>query len=232
MTVGRHSTIRIWDLPTRLFHWLFAAAVIGAIVTVKVGGSWMDWHLPFGVCALVLLTFRLIWGFTGGRYARFANFVTGPFATIRYLKSPEYQETAGHSPIGGWSVLALLLVVGIQAVTGLFATDDILTQGPLNAFVSADTASLLTSIHKWNEKPLFVLIALHLAAIIIYAIKGKKLVPAMISGDKRTTDIDPQTSPSRDDIGLRAWALVLIVLLSSIGWWLVSLAGNSTANFG
>lgn len=216
--------VRIWDLPTRLFHWLFAACVIGAIVTVKAGGDLMQWHLPLGVSALMLLLFRIVWGFTGSRYARFSQFVKCPRTALAYLKQPHKMESPGHNPIGGWSVIALLTVVGIQAVTGLFTSDDILVQGPLYNYVSSSTASLMTTIHKWNEKALFILIALHLVAIVIYAVKGKRLVPPMITGDKSTDTLAPDTPAARDDIGLRAWALVLIILFGSVGVWLVKLA--------
>ncbi|MCD8494392.1 MAG: cytochrome b/b6 domain-containing protein [Burkholderiaceae bacterium] len=225
------ADVRIWDLPTRLFHWLFAASVIGAVVTVKVGGSWMDWHLPLGIAALVLLTFRLIWGFTGSRYARFANFVRSPRQTLAYLRQAHQTDTPGHNPLGAWSVLALLLVVGIQAFTGLFTTDEILTQGPLNQFVSGDVSSVMSSIHKFNEKPLFILVGLHLVAIIVYAIKGKRLVPPMITGNKPTDSLPVNTPDARDDVGLRAWALVLIVILGSIGWWLVELGNSAGMSF-
>jgi cytochrome b len=107
MTGISAKPVRIWDLPTRLFHWLFAVSVIGAVVTVKVGGSWMDWHMPLGVSALVLLAFRLIWGFTGSRYAKFANFVVAPRQTLAYLKTKPHPKVAGHNPLGAWSVLAM-----------------------------------------------------------------------------------------------------------------------------
>jgi cytochrome b len=231
MNHSSKTSIRIWDLPTRLFHWLFAASVIGAIVTVKVGGSWMDWHLPFGISALVLLSFRLIWGFTGSRYARFENFVRSPLQTLAYLRKKHTAQTPGHNPLGAWSVMALLLVVGIQAFTGLFTTDDILVQGPLNQFVSGEVASVMSSIHRFNEKPLFILIALHLLAILIYAIRGERLVPPMITGDKPAQSLPANTLAARDDVGLRAWALVLIVILGSIGWWLIELGATAGMSF-
>lgn len=225
------NKLRVWDLPTRLFHWLFAASVIGAVVTVKVGGDLMQWHLPLGICALVLFAFRLIWGFTGSRYARFTSFVVSPKHTLQYLRQHQTTETAGHNPLGAWSVLALLLIVGIQAFTGLFATDDILTQGPLNAYVSSETAQIMTTIHKWNEKALFAIVALHLIAIMVYTIRGKRLVPPMITGDKKQHDVPTGAMPARDDIGLRAWAFILIVILSSIGWWLVELGNAAPGSF-
>lgn len=225
------SNIRVWDLPTRLFHWLFAVSVIGAVTTVKVGGLWMDWHLPFGIMALVLLVFRIIWGFTGSRYARFSSFVRGPKTVWTYLRQKETIGHAGHNPLGGWSVLALLLVAGVQATTGLLATDDILTAGPLNSFVSSDTATLLTKIHKWNENVLFGLVGLHLVAIAIYAIRGKHLVPPMVTGNVKANAVASSTTAARDDVGLKAWALILIVALSYGGWWLKGLGDSMSMSF-
>ena len=231
MKSSNRATTRVWDLPTRLFHWLFAAAVIGAIVTVKVGGTWMDWHPIFGVTALVLLTFRVIWGFTGSRYARFSSFVKGPRTVWHYLRHPEERSPPGHSPLGGLSVVALLLVVAVQAGTGLFATDDILTSGPLNQFVSSDTAALLTSIHKWNENVLFGLVGLHLVAIAIYALRGKQLVPPMITGNVLSENLPSDAVAARDTVGIKIWALVLILVLGGLGWWLVSLANSAPMGF-
>ena len=225
------ASIRIWDLPTRLFHWLFAASVIGAIATVKAGGLWMDWHLPSGVAALVLLVFRVIWGFVGPRYARFSNFVTSPKQLCQYLSADQTSHTAGHNPLGAWSVIALLIVVGVQAITGLFATDDILTQGPLNVYVSSQTASLMTTIHKWNETPLFILIGLHLLAILVYTLRGKNLVLPMITGNKSAQQLAEQTPNTRDDMVIRAWALVLMLLLGALGWWLVWLGQSAGFSF-
>lgn len=225
------ATIKIWDLPTRLFHWLFAIAVIGAVTTVKVGGTWMDWHLSFGIAALVLLVFRIIWGFTGSRYARFSSFVKGPKTVWTYLHQKETTGHAGHNPLGGWSVLALLLVVSVQASTGLFATDDILTSGPLNSYVSSDTASLLTSIHKWNENVLFGLVGLHLVAIAVYAFRGKHLVPPMVTGNIRAGAVASNTPCARDDIGLKAWAFILIIALGYGGWWLKGLGDAMAMSF-
>lgn len=140
MTSRSPRQIRIWDLPTRLFHWSLATSVIGAIVTVKLGGLWMDWHLRFGVAALALVTFRLIWGLIGPRYARFSQFVVNPTKTLQYLKNDSHRmpRQAGHSPLAAWSVIALLCLIAYQAVTGLFANDDIMVQGPLAAYVSSD----------------------------------------------------------------------------------------------
>ncbi len=231
MSQSNTSLVKVWDLPTRLFHWLFAFAVIAAVVTVKLGGRWMDWHVAFGILALMLLLFRIIWGFTGSRYARFSSFVKGPRTVWAYVRHGVLADRAGHNPLGGWSVVALLLAVGVQATTGLFATDDILTAGPLNDFVSSETASLLTSIHKWNENVIFGLVGLHLVAITVYAIRGKQLVPPMITGQVKETELAPNTKPARDDIGLKAWAIVLASGLTYFGWWLHELGTASPMGF-
>ena len=183
------------------------------------------------VTAYVLLAFRVAWGFTGSRYARFSSFVKGPRTVWHYLRHPEERSPAGHSPLGGLSVIALLLVVAVQAGTGLFATDDILTSGPLNQFVSSDTAALLTSIHKWNENVLFGLVGLHLAAIAIYALRGKQLVPPMISGNVSSENLPSNTVAARDTVGLKIWALALILVLGWLGWWLVNLAKSAPMGF-
>jgi len=116
---GEHATagagpVRIWDLPTRLFHWLLAALVLCSVVTAKLGGLWIDWHMRAGYAILALVLFRVLWGFAGSRYARFANFVRGPRAVLDYLRGRGAQG-AGHSPLGALSVLALLAALLVQA---------------------------------------------------------------------------------------------------------------------
>nr|MCU0941443.1 cytochrome b/b6 domain-containing protein [Hydrogenophaga sp.] len=91
-------TIRIWDLPTRLFHWLLAFCVVGLVVTGNVGGAWMEWHLRLGYAVVALLVFRVCWGFIGGRWSRFASFVYSPASLVRYLRGQApLAHTAGHS---------------------------------------------------------------------------------------------------------------------------------------
>jgi len=217
------TSTRLWDLPTRLFHWLFAFCVIGAIVTVKVGGTWMDWHPLLGITALVLVTFRVIWGFIGPEPARFSSFVRGPATVLRYIRKPSSVSYLGHNPTGGWAVLILLVAVAVQAITGLFVTDDILFEGPLYPYVSRAVSGLMATIHKTNENVLLVIIVTHLLAILIYALKGKHLTKPMITGNTPSENIPSGAEPVRDDARLRVRALVLIVALSGAGVWLVSL---------
>lgn len=222
------SKTRIWDLPTRLFHWALVVCVAGALVTVKLGGNWMQWHMNFGIATLALLVFRTIWGLVGPRYARFSSFLPSVRAAWGYLRSASArtQHHAGHNPLGAWSVYALLGVLLVQASTGLFVSDDIMYQGPLSILVSNDTVAQLTSVHKLGEVVIFSLIGLHLVAILLYTIKGHRLVGPMIHGDANSQQFIAGTLAARDDWRVRLGALVLAVLLAYVAWWL------ATAQFG
>jgi cytochrome b len=219
-------TIRVWDLPTRLFHWLLAGCVIGLVVTGSLGGNWMNWHLRLGYAVLTLLLFRLAWGFIGGHWSRFANFVYKPSSLIAYLRGrapPEHR--VGHSPLGALSVFALLLILAAQVGTGLMSDDEIAFFGPLVRFVSGDTVSMATSYHKNVGKFIVIgLVALHLLAIAYYTwVKKQSLVRPMVAGDKQV----PVTLPgARDTARTRALALVVLVLCAVAVNWLVGL-GNT-----
>lgn len=219
-------TIRVWDLPTRLFHWLLAAGVIGLIVTGSVGGNWMNWHLRLGYAVLTLLLFRLIWGFIGGHWSRFGRFIYAPSSLVAYLRGrgqPEHQ--VGHTPLGALSVFALLLILLAQVGTGLVSDDEISFFGPLVQFVSGETVSLATGYHKDIGKLIIlVLIGLHVLAIAYYKwMKRQSLVRPMVTGDKQV----PVTVPStRDTAGTRLLALVVLSLCAAFVSWLVGL-GNA-----
>ena len=219
-------TIRVWDLPTRLFHWLLAACVIGLVVTGSIGGNWMNWHLRLGYSVLTLLLFRLVWGFIGGHWSRFANFVYAPSSFVAYLRGqarPEHR--VGHSPLGALSVFALLLILAAQVGTGLMSDDEIAFFGPLVRFVSGDTVSMATSYHKNVGKFIVMgLVALHLMAILFYKlVKRQGLVRPMVVGDKQLTVHVPSAN---DTTGTRLLALVVLALCSAAVAWMVSL-GNA-----
>ena len=218
---AKPNALRIWDLPTRLFHLALALCVTGAILAVKLGGNWMDWHLKLGVASLALVVFRILWGLLGPRYARFSQFVVSPLRTLNYLRQPV--KTVGHNPLGAWSVLLMLLVLGWQGFSGLFASDDILTQGPLAGLVSNAWVERLTGLHKLNEVTVYVVIGLHLAAILLYTLKKHGLIMPMIHGDVALTALPPNTVATNDGWRTRLLALVLAGLLGLIAWWLVSL---------
>jgi cytochrome b len=219
MPAPRAHRIRVWDLPTRLFHWTLALLVAGSFVTVKLGGNLMVWHERLGFAALALVLFRVVWGFVGGRYARFATFVRGPGRVIASLRGAA-PPSPGHNPLGALSVLALLAAVGFQAVSGLFSNDDIAFEGPLARHVSSATSSLLTTLHRNNETVILALVALHVAAIVYYRVaKRRNLVGPMVLGD---ASFDAAFPPSRDDAALWWRALAVAGACAAAVAWLVS----------
>ncbi|MFZ5483159.1 MAG: cytochrome b/b6 domain-containing protein [Pseudomonadota bacterium] len=171
----------IWDLPVRLFHWLLAVAVVGAVLTAQIGGNLMVWHGRLGSLILGLIVFRLVWGVLGSRTARFTAFVRGPSAILAYLRG---QWTGlGHNPLGALSVLALLGSIGFQAVSGHFADDDIAFKGPLAPLLDTHGRELATRLHHLASNGLYALVVLHLLAIGFYArVKRQNLIRPMLTG--------------------------------------------------
>lgn len=220
--------IRVWDLPTRLFHWSLVALVVLSFVSVKVGGNWLTWHFYSGYALIALVGFRLVWGFVGGRYARFSSFLFGPKAIISYLRgSPDAPRTLGHNPLGSLSVYGLLGLTGLQALGGLFANDDIASEGPLARFVSKEVSDQITSLHHLNEKFIIVLVLLHVAALMYYRLaKRENLVRAMVTGDKPAGD---PTAASRDDAALRMRAVLVLGVCAAIVWALLKWAAAPSA---
>lgn len=209
--------VLVWDLPTRLFHWLLVVLVAVSFVTAKMGGTAMQYHEWSGVAILVMVAFRFLWGFWGGTSSRFAAFVRGPrkvFAYARSLPGKTHEPHLGHNPMGGWSILAMLASLFIQAGTGLFATDDILTEGPLFHLVSTNTSQWLTRIHHFNLNILIGLIALHLAAIVLYwLVKRENLVLPMITGRKSWYEAVDLA------VGSPVKALLLAVVTAAVVYW-------------
>ena len=186
----RSHRVLVWDLPTRLFHWLLLISVILSFVTGNIGGNTMKYHLLSGYGILVLLIFRLAWGLVGSRTARFSSFVKGPATVLAYvatlLQKKTQKPSLGHNPLGGWSIVAMLLVLFVQVATGLFANDDILTGGPLYVWVTKETSNLLTWVHLINRFVLIALIAVHIFAVFFYFFfKHENLIRPMVTGMKR-----------------------------------------------
>jgi cytochrome b len=221
MTEGLFEKVRVWDLPTRLFHWLLAATLVGSVVSAKIGGNAMVWHFRFGYLVLLLVSFRILWGLVGGRWSRFASFVYAPATFLRYLRGqarPGEQLDVGHSPLGALSVFALLAFLAIQLATGLVSDDEIANIGPLNKFVSSDTALQATGWHKvYGQYILIGLVVLHVLAIVYYAVAKKtNLVRPMLVGDKL---LPPGTPASADGWPQRLLAAaVLLLCLAAVGW--------------
>ena len=180
-------TLRIWDLPTRLFHWLLLLLVVASFVTGWVGGNLIEWHARAGIAITGLLAFRLVWGFVGSTYARFAHFVPGPGRLLAYVRGQ--WRGLGHNPVGALSVLALLSILIFQAVSGLVANDDIAFEGPLYNLVSKATSDSLSGLHRQNFWVIIALVSLHVLAIAFYVlVKKDNLVKPMITGVKEVED--------------------------------------------
>ncbi len=216
--------VRIWDLPTRLFHWALALCVLVSVVSAKAGV--MTLHFRSGYVVFTLLAFRLLWGLVGGRWSRFRSFMHAPAALLRYLRGrPAAGERldVGHNPLGALSVFALLALLALQVGTGLIGDDEIANVGPLNRFVATATGLAATGWHKgWGQWLILGAVALHLAAIAAYSWRGRGLVGAMIGGDKH---LPPDTPASADGATSRLLALVLLALCA-IGVWAVVNAGG------
>ncbi len=210
--------VRVWDLPTRVFHWLLAGLVVFSVVTATIGGNAMVWHMRSGFAIFTLLAFRLVWGFAGGRWSRFGAFLYHPRTSLRYLRGdslPHEHHHVGHNPLGAGSVFALLGILSLQVATGLVADDEIASTGPLIKYVSAATSELATRWHKnYGQWTIVALVLLHVGAIAFYWLRRRQnLVGPMLHGDKLLAADVPH---SVDNKRSRAVALA-IVLVCALG---------------
>ncbi len=210
--------IRVWDFPTRVFHWALAICVTGLFATGLTGGNWIAWHERFGFVVLGLVIFRLIWGFAGSETSRFSNFVRSPRVIFHYLRTGE-SPTLGHNPLGALSVVALLLVLLLQALTGLVVDDDIANKGPLADKVPSAWVALATTVHRLNKWLLGALVITHLLAIAYYAlVKKEQLIKPMISGER---DVDSGHAAPQLKGNTSAWVLALTI--AAAVYWLVNI---------
>ncbi|RBW49754.1 cytochrome b/b6 domain-containing protein [Marinobacter sp. F3R11] len=210
------NSISLWDLPTRLFHWLLVVTVTGSLVTVNLGGTWMLWHERCGLAIVGLISFRLVWGIIGSTYSRFIQFIPRPSAIAAYLRGE--WKGLGHNPLGALSVLALLGLMGFQAVTGLFATDAIAFNGPLYSAVSSGWNDTITSWHKLTEWFIYGLIGLHIASVFFYTlIKKDNLIAPMITGRKLVEE-----APDKDRKGGGLVAFIIALAIAGFAVWVAS----------
>ncbi len=197
----------LWDLPVRLVHWLLAGLI--AFSWWSVHNHHTDWHIWSGCAILTLLLFRLMWGVVGSSTARFSSFVRGPKTVLGHLRGA--WSGIGHTPLGAISVLALLAAVAVQVGLGLISQDpDGLYFGPLATLVSSDTSDKARDIHELWFNVVLALIALHVAAIVFFRLRGRHLTKPMITG-KAT--LDPQAAPMRPG----KWWVAVICLLVALG---------------
>ena len=208
----------VWDLPLRVFHWLLVLTIIGSYVTAKLGE--MTWHKGLGLLMIGMLIFRVLWGLIGPRHARFGNFIKGPGTVLRYLKGGV--KSVGHNPLGAGMVVLMLLLLTLQATTGLFSTDDVAFVGPYFPSVSHKLAEQLTGIHHKNFNFILAAIVLHLAAITYYTfVKKERLVPAMFHGHKSAEYVPANEAITSSQL----WkALIVIAVAGGCVFWLLHAA--------
>lgn len=216
-------TVRIWDLPTRLFHWTLAVCVVGLVITGNVGGNAMVWHFRLGYAVMSLLLFRVLWGLVGGYWSRWSQLSLHPAQVWTYWQGrSSSQHLAGHNPLGSWSILAMLFFLALQVSTGLVSDDEIANTGPLSSLISGSVVSLATHWHKqWGKLILILLVITHVLALAWYKWrKQQTLVAAMWHGDK---DLPTAVTPSRDTLSSRLLALLMYALAALAVALIVSL---------
>lgn len=216
--------VRLWDLPTRVFHWSLVAAVTTAIVTAKLGGAWMSLHGQAGLAIVGLVSFRVVWGFIGPAHARFASF----FPTLGKLRAylQGRWRGLGHNPLGAFSVFALLGLLIAQSVSGLFSNDDIDFAGPLAGLIDEGLSGQLTQWHHLLSDGLLILLGLHVVAIVFYLwFKKDNLVRPMVTGWK---DVQPgrpgefERGVKRVSVRVRPIALIAAVAVAVVSVVLAS----------
>lgn len=199
-----------------MFHWILVLAVLVSTYTGLTGGFVeMDIHMISGYFILGLMLFRLAWGFLGHHYSRFGEFVKGPSSTWRYVRKlirSEKTEEPGHNPLGAISIVVMLILFLAQASTGLFANDDIMTEGPLTHLVSYDLSRTLTAYHKLNFWLILGIVCLHLCAVAFYAlIRKQSIIKPMITGTKYVAET--HTAPAHKSRCVAATLLTILIIV-------------------
>ncbi len=223
-TGGLTTRRLVWDLPLRLFHWLFATGIVASYITAKVGFDWMQVHFYLGYFMIGLLVFRVIWGFIGPRHARFSSFLEKPAVVWAYaqrLFDADSHPSVGHNPVGALMVILMLVLVAAQVTTGLFATDAVIWTGPYYPAVKSSTASLLSTVHSVNVNIILGAVVLHIAAIIFYRVHKKQgLAAAMFTGYKPAALVPPQHAITSSQL---LKALIVSALAAGFVYWLIAI---------
>ena len=223
--MSQKYVVRVWDAPTRLFHWALTVCVVAAVITAQVGGAAMDWHFRLGYAILTLLMFRLIWGLVGGHWSRFRTFIYRPGQVLAHLKGQtDPQQTVGHNPVGALSVFALMGFLALQLVSGLFSDDEISATGPLASLASSTWVANATYYHAEVGKLILIaLVTLHVLAIALYFLKKREnLVRPMVTGDKTLEFAAPV---SEDNAQSRIKAALITTACALLVWALVRWLG-------
>lgn len=230
MAATEQGMRKVWDLPVRLMHWGLVLAVAGSWLTHELEGDWFAWHVRCGYAVLLITATRIVWGFVGTRHARFADFVRGPRAILRYLREgtdAAGQRIAGHNPLGALMVLALLATLLVQATLGLFANDQVMSTGPLFGHVTTATSDRLTTLHKQLFDFIAVAVAVHVAAALFHLWRHREnLILPMITGRKPGGMLppgEPGIEGSRVPL-----ALAIFAVFGALLWWAVKTAPEAS----
>lgn len=214
--------VLVWDLPLRLFHWLFASTILMLWLTAELGSDFIDYHMQLGYFALGLIIFRILWGLIGPKHARFSQFIPSPTALINYIKqskqgnAPHY---AGHNPLGSLMVILMIVLILMQAVSGLFIDDDVYSSGPYYGLMSNGFEKVMSFIHHNVFDFIIAAIVLHLGAIFYYwRVKKQNLVLPMITGKKPADKVNNEDKIPHSKIPL---AIIVVALTITFVYWLV-----------
>ena len=216
-----NKKVLVWDIPVRLFHWLLVLCLCGQWFTAEVLEDAMEIHFYIGYFTLGLVLFRLIWGFIGTKYAKFTSFVAGPKSMLAYLKGITQRNhvfSVGHNSVGGLLLPAVILLVGLQAISGLFTSDDIFYSGPYSNSASSEIQQCMQWLHHNIFNILLVIIGLHLLAIFGYLVCLKhNLISPMLNGKKPI----PQKDGITDSQLIKA--VFVVVVVAMFVYWLVAI---------
>jgi cytochrome b len=214
----------VWDLPLRIFHWLFACTVLASWYTSDQDHDLIEVHIQLGYFALGLLIFRIIWGVVGTKHARFISFIPKPKQLLEYIKSLKQSRaptSIGHNPLGSLMVILMIILISLQAISGLFINDDVYSAGPYNAIVSKDVERVMAFLHHHVFDYMIAAIALHLLAIFYYVrIKKESLIVPMITGKKLSKHMNDSDVIKHSRLWL---ATFIIIMVTAFVYWLVVL---------
>lgn len=210
--------VAVWDIWVRLFHWTLVALIGFSWLSAELGGNWMIWHTQAGFITAGLIIFRVIWGVAGSWSARFSQFVRSPKQVMAYIKGEDKSEHLSHNPLGALGVLAILLLVALQVLTGLFSNDDIFIEGPLAHLISYDLSLEITEIHEAVFNLLLLVVATHILAVLYHQkIRKEPLIQSMLHGRKPSSLPVPQLKTPI------AALIIALAIGAGISLWLFSL---------
>ncbi|MBV1910322.1 MAG: cytochrome b/b6 domain-containing protein [Kangiellaceae bacterium] len=214
----------VWDLPLRLFHWLFAVSILASWYTAEQEGELIELHMQLGYFILGLVIFRLVWGVVGTKHSRFEHFFPKPSTIYIYLKTLRHTEEskhAGHNPLGSLMVILMITLILLQAVSGLFVNDDIFSSGPYYGVVSKGVEQAMMFIHHNAFDLMIAAIGLHISTIFYYRFHRKvDLITPMINGKKPAIEISKDDEISHSKI---IAAIIVTIAVTAFIYWLVVL---------